>query len=205
MIFEKLNNGAYINIFSPKSIYYNENFELENLKVYKKYLKDISKKNKLFKSDLININTSHSTDYHLNNDDFFKPLLNKILEESKLYLQRLGYDNNFCNNIFIESSWFNIGSINDNLVKHIHPGSLLSGAFYIECDSKDDKIFFFGDDDMILPPQNYNELSSKFTSYSCLPGSLLLFKSNINHCTNKQNSKEKITISFNINYNEFSR
>ena len=47
--------------------------------VYKS-LKDISKKNKLYKSDLININTSHSTDYHLNNDDFFKPLLNKILQ-----------------------------------------------------------------------------------------------------------------------------
>ena len=29
MIFEKLNNGAHINIFSPKSIYYNENFDLE--------------------------------------------------------------------------------------------------------------------------------------------------------------------------------
>src|SRR5210317_1089006 len=121
MIFEKLNNGAHINIFSPKSIYYNENFDLKNLKIYKKYLKDISKKNKLFKSDLININTSHSTDYHLNNDNFFKSLLDKILEESKLYLQRLGYDNNFCNNIFIESSWFNIGNKNDNLVKHIHP------------------------------------------------------------------------------------
>ena len=84
MIFEKLNNGAYINIFSPKSIYYNENFDLENLKTYKNYLKDISKKNKLFKSDLININTSHSTNYHLNNDDFFKPLLDKIINESKM-------------------------------------------------------------------------------------------------------------------------
>ena len=200
MIFEKLNNGAHINIFSPKSIYYNENFDLENLKTYKNYLKNISKKNKLFKSDLININTSHSTDYHLDNDDFFKPLLDKIINESKIYLKKLGYDNNFCNNIFIESSWFNIGDKNDNLVKHIHPGSLLSGAFYVECDSKDDKIFFFGNDDMTIPPQNYNDLSNKFTSYSCLPGSLLLFKSNINHCTNKQNSKEKITISFNINY-----
>jgi len=200
MIFEKLNNGAHINIFSPKSIYYNENFDLENLKTYKNYLKNISKKNKLFKSDLINIDTSHGTDYHLDSDDFFKPLLDKIINESKIYLRKLGYDNNFCNNIFIESSWFNIGSKNDNLVKHIHPGSLLSGAFYVECDSKDDKIFFFGNDDMSISPQNYNDLSSKFTSYSCLPGSLLLFKSNTNHCTNKQNSKEKITISFNINY-----
>ena len=200
MIFENLNNGAHINIFSPKVIYYNEKFELENLKTYKKYLKDISKKNKLYKSDLININTSHSTNYHLDNDDFFKPLLDKILKESKVYLQKLGYDSNFCNKVFIESSWFNIGNKGDDLVKHIHPGSFLSGAFYVECDSKNDKIFFFGDDDMTLPPQNFNDLSSKFISYSCLTGSLLLFKSNINHCTNKQNGKEKITISFNINY-----
>mgnify|MGYP003123383910 FL=1 len=41
MIFEKLNSGAHINIFSPKSIYYNENFDLENLKTYKNYLKVI--------------------------------------------------------------------------------------------------------------------------------------------------------------------
>tara|TARA_Y100000004_G_C8852770_1_gene385482 strand:- start:205 stop:810 length:606 start_codon:yes stop_codon:yes gene_type:complete len=199
MIFEKLNNGSHIKIFSPKSIYYNENFDKDNLKLYKDYLKNIANKKELFRSDLININTSHNTNYILNKDEFFKPLLNKILNESKLYLNKMGYDDNFCNKIYIESSWFNIGKKNDNLVKHIHPGSLLSGAYYIECDNINDKIFFFGDDDMTLPPKNFNELSSKFMSYSCLPGSLLLFKSNINHCTNKQNSNEKITVSFNIN------
>ena len=72
----------------------------------------------------------------------------------------------------------------------------------MSCDSEKDQILFFGDDDMTLPPQNFNDLSAKYTTYKCILGSILFFKSNINHCTNSQKSNEKITISFNLNYNK---
>ena len=44
MIFEKLNNGSHIKIFSPKSIYYNENFERTML---------IDRLENMFKNDVI--------------------------------------------------------------------------------------------------------------------------------------------------------
>ena len=199
MLFKKLKGGGEINAFCPKSVYYNENFY--EVSKFKKHILDISKKEKLFRNGFINVDTSHSTNYKLEKDNIFNDLFTKILIESKLYLLELGYTKDFLNKLFIESAWFNISKKGDSLIKHIHPGSLLSGSFYVSCD-KEDQIVFFGDDDMILPPQNFNDLSDKYTSYNCIPGSFLLFKSNINHCTNSQKSDEKITISFNLNYNK---
>tara|TARA_R110000803_G_scaffold41257_3_gene88809 strand:- start:131 stop:742 length:612 start_codon:yes stop_codon:yes gene_type:complete len=197
MLFKKLKGGGEINTFCPKSIYYNKNFY--KVSIFKKHILNLSKNKKLFRNTFINVDTSHSTTYELEKDNVFKDFFKKILEESKLYLLELGYNNEFIKKVFVESAWFNIGKKGDNLIKHIHPGSFLSGAFYVSCDDKD-QIVFFGDDDMTLPPQNFNNLSSKYTSYECIPSSLLLFKSNINHCTSSQKSKEKITISFNLNY-----
>ncbi len=198
MLFKKLKGGGEIHTFCPKNIYYKENFY--NTTEFKKHLLNISKDQKLFRNGFINIDTSHSTDYSLLKDKVFNKFFEEVLKESKLYLLELGYDQEFTDRLFIESAWFNIGKKGDSLIKHIHPGSLLSGAFYVSCDNEEDQILFFGDDDMALPPQNFNDLSAKYTVYKCTPGSILLFKSNINHCTNSQKSNEKITISFNLNY-----
>tara|TARA_R110000822_G_scaffold304049_1_gene429036 strand:+ start:153 stop:761 length:609 start_codon:yes stop_codon:yes gene_type:complete len=199
MLFEKLKNGAEIHTFCPKSIYYNEKYDVKNIEKYRSNIINISKNKKLYRGQLINIDTSHNTDYYLNKDLIFKDLLASILKECVVYLKRLEYDQDFLDKLFIESAWFNLGKKGDSLIKHIHPGSFLSGAYYVSCD-KEDKIIFYGDDDMILPPNIFNELSSKYITYQCIPGSLLLFKSNLNHGTNPQKSNEKITISFNINY-----
>lgn len=197
MIFKKLNGGGEIHSFCPKSVYYKENFYKTN--GFIKHLKSISKKQKLFRNGFINVDTSHSSEYHLEKDTIFKDLFENILSESQIYLAELGYNNDFLNKIYVESAWFNISKKGDSIIKHIHPGSFLSGALYVSCD-KEDEIVFFGEDDMTIPPQNFNDLSAKFISYKCIPDSILLFKSNINHCTNVQTSNEKITISFNLNY-----
>ena len=51
---------------------------------------------------------------------------------------------------------------------------------------------------MTQPPETYNELSYEYCSYHCKEAKLILFKSNLNHSTNKQTGKEKIVISFNL-------
>ena len=200
MLFKKLKSGGEINTFCPKTIYYKENFY--NTTEFKKHILTVSKNNKLYRNGFINVDTSHSTNYSILKDKIFNKFFKEVLKESKLYLLELGYNQKFIDKLFIESAWFNVGKKGDSLIKHIHPGSLLSGAFYLSCDSEEDQILFFGDDDMILPPQNFNDLSAKYAAYKCIPGSILLFKSNINHCTNSQKSNEKITISFNLNYNK---
>ena len=197
MLFKNLKGGGEIHTFCPKSVYYKENFYKTT--EFKKHLINISKKQKLFRNGFINVDTSHSTEYSLEKDSVFKDLLENVLNECKIYLAELGYNSEFLNKVYVESAWFNIGKKGDSIIKHVHPGSLLSGAFYISCD-KNDEIVFFGEDDMTIPPQSFNDLSTKYISYKCIPGSILFFKSNINHCTNSQKSNEKITISFNLNY-----
>jgi len=70
--------------------------------------------------------------------------------------------------------------------------------FIINSICKDDEITFVNDENGIFPPKNYNDLSYQYCKYQCIPGRLILFSSDLGHCTNPQKSNEKITISFNI-------
>ena len=164
----------------------------------KKRIAKINQEHNLNRNEILNVDTSHNV-YDLTNDNFFKPLLNTFLDHSKLFLEHLGYDKNFLDRCFLESSWFNISYKNDSLAKHIHPGSIVSGAFYIESNIGDN-IYFHRQDDMILPPSNPNSLSTKHVAYPCLENELLIFKSNLNHSTGAKKDGKKIVISFNIGY-----
>jgi len=167
-----------------------------DLKSIKKHISKIARQYQLNRNEILNVDTSHNV-YDLINDDFFKPLLNDFLVHSKVFLKELGYDQTFLNQCFVESSWFNISFKNDNLAKHIHPGSIVSGGFYVET-APSDSIYFYREDDMILPPSTPNPLSAKYTQYPCKEGQLLIFKSNLNHNTSVKKEGKKIVISFNI-------
>lgn len=181
----------------PKSIYSVNNLHKEYLSSYIKEVKKIKNTKKTF---YIDVNSSHLLE-EIHNKNTFKNLFKDILEHCKNYAGHLGYSKESCDKLCIINSWFNISSKGDSLLKHIHPASLFSGAFYLKS-NKDDYINFFKEDDMTIPPENYNELSYEYCSYECTAGRLLLFKSNLNHSTNKQNGKEKIVVSFNIGFNK---
>jgi uncharacterized protein (TIGR02466 family) len=193
MIYKKLYNGE-IHTWFPKTIFLLDNFHKNNLKLYKKILYDF--KDKTHRTEFQNIQTSHSKQ-SLHQNDKFKFLFKDILNYSLLFLNEIGYTKDVTSNFKITNSWFNIGKKGDFLHKHIHPGSILSGAFYINCIKKD-KISFHKVEDVLLLPKTFNDLSFEYVQYQCIPGRLLLFPSNIPHSTNSQIGKEKITISFNI-------
>jgi uncharacterized protein (TIGR02466 family) len=180
----------------PVPIY--KTFLSEDLSRVKKHIIKLSKKLSLNRNTILNVDTSHNV-YDLVNDSFFVPLLNDFLLHSRTFLVALGYDKHFLDKCFVESCWFNISSKTDSLAKHIHPGSIVSGAFYVES-SPTDHIYFYRTDDMILPPNNHNKYSTKYVSYPCTPNQLILFKSNLNHSTGAQKEGKKIVISFNIGY-----
>jgi len=180
----------------PVPIY--KTFLSEDLSRVKKYIVRLSKKLSLNRNEILNVDTSHNV-YDLVGDSFFVPLLNDFLLHSRKFLVALGYDKNFIDGCFVESAWFNISSKTDSLAKHIHPGSIVSGAFYVES-SPTDHIYFYREDDMILPPNNHNKYSTKYVSYPCNPNQLILFKSNLNHSTGAKKEGQKIVISFNIGY-----
>ena len=99
------NKIAEIHNHFPTAIY--KIFLEEDKKNIKKHISKIKKEHKLNRNDSLNVDTSHNV-YDLVDDIFFKPLLNTFLKHSKLFLKELGYDNDFLNRCFLESSWFNI-------------------------------------------------------------------------------------------------
>ena len=187
------NNEFEIHGVFPKPIFKVDNLFTNKLDYYEKSIKSFNQK--LIRNGYNNVDTSHNV-INLHTENNFKELFDSILNYSKVFLKEMGYDN--LNNININNSWFNISKKNDYLQKHIHKGSLISGAFYVKS-GKDDVIDFFDNNDMIIDSERCTELSATVFSFDCIPGRLLLFKSSLEQGTPKQISKEKIVISFNIN------
>ena len=188
-------NNARIDTWFPKSIYVVENFNIGNIRLYEKEIKKLKSNKK--RNDYIQVDSSHQID-SLHKKEIFINLFNDIKKHILTFLKNLGYDDSTLLKMDFNESWYNISKPGDYLIKHIHPNSIISGAYYLKS-NKNDFITFFDNDNMILSPINYNELSYEYCSYECTPGKLLLFKSNLNHSTNKQIGKEKIVISFNFN------
>lgn len=198
MIKKQLQSGAEIHSWFPKNVYINnidEQYTLEDLKELENILKSSdcqSKRNWEFNVDSYSIEDNSK----LLKNNKIKNVFNKLLEASKEFCREIGYDEAFCEKLEIVNKCFNIGKKGDYVQKHIHTDSLLSGNFFIKCNEKDGIRFY--DEDLIEPPYITNDYSYTNATYNCTPGTFVLFKSSLPHSTNKQTSKEKITLSFNI-------
>lgn len=197
MIYKQLDNNIRIDTWFPKSVYSVTNFHLNNLSLYENEIQSIQNKSNFSKHEDFDVISSHNKIDILNNSVFLD-LKNDILQHAKNYLIQLGLSENKTNNLKVLNSWYNVSNKNDSVDKHIHWGSYLSGAYYIKSD-KDDIIYFHKEDDMLEHQDNINDLSFNRVAYECREGVLLLFKSNLNHSTNKHKGNGKIVISFNIN------
>ena len=86
--------------------------------------------------------------------------------------------------------------------QHNHPGSLLSGLFFVDEPEVDmGNVQFFRDDESryYLPTLDlYNNITTKLASYKPQTGLMLVFPSWIKHATTMNNSdKNRLVISFN--------
>jgi uncharacterized protein (TIGR02466 family) len=131
-----------------------------------------------------------------------QPLLTELRNRVKeLYI---GLDFNPAIEPRILNLWININGTYHHNAPHVHPGSLISGTYYVKGDQSSGEIVFH------TPVQSYNytftdKLVSKynnFNSIECLhspvPGKLILFPSWITHHVRPNYSKEdRISISFN--------
>lgn len=192
-----LKNKAKIETWFPTSIYIYENLlSLNYLNDIYKHIINLSKTLKLKRTSDLEVDSTH-TITNLINDINFNLLKKCLLEHCKVYAFELGYSKDIIDNFFVNQIWFNISKKGDFLMKHIHPGSIISGAFYIKS-NEEDRIRFYAEKSSILTPVNFNNLSYEYCDYKCSVNSLLLFKSDLYHSTNKAKT-EKIVISFNIN------
>jgi uncharacterized protein (TIGR02466 family) len=115
----------------------------------------------------------------------------------------------------IESIWMNTNSYKDSNRVHAHPGSAISGVYYIKTPSSAgnivfqhpavDELGFYYNSFQSLPgdvnePEEYNEYNTGSTIASAKENVLYLFPSWLKHYveSNMNKTEERISISFNI-------
>lgn len=187
-----------IETWFPKSIYIVDNVCVNLLKNLKAQIQNNDIQTK--RSQTLNVDSTHLVNNLLHKTEVFCDLKNSIEYHARLFLEYMGYNSEYVSKCDVVNMWYNISNKNDFLFPHTHPGSILAGAYYVESIEENNIIFY---DDMTSsyePPTNITNLSMTTCNYPCVPGRLLLFRSNLLHGTPKQiNEGQKIVISFNIN------
>jgi uncharacterized protein (TIGR02466 family) len=185
-----------ITLWFPKAIYFQPNILNNRLGIYEQRIKDAFSSVETFRDGQKNVDSTHKSHKNiLKVADLDWMLAEHFLLHAKQYLNALGYKKT--DNLHIQNCWANISYPGDYIFPHNHNGSMISGVYYVKC-SADEKIKFFNSPTMLPDPEEWNENNYQYCEYSCIPGSLLLFTSDIMHGTEKQVCEEKIAISFNM-------
>lgn len=182
----------------PKHIYNKDNVCLEYLASFRERILEIQDEYGVKSNQLLNVKSTHLTYMTLHTDTIFSPLVDQINESAMEFGTYLGYYPETIFRLSIGNMWANVSDKGGYNFPHTHPGSILSGAFYIST-VPENKIVFFDDYINVEMPTNVNTDTYDHVTYDCIPGRLVMFKSDLAHGNPpQQGDGEKIIISFNI-------
>lgn len=153
-----------------------------------------------YRNNSLNVDSTHQTNRYLHNEkESFKKLSKTIMEHCTSFILNCGYSEEYLKYLHMQEMWCNVSYKGDYIYPHSHPGAFISGVYYVES-VHGNRIRFYDDLSNSLPGPTFpSEKCSRFTNYTCDPGRLLLFFSNLVHSTYMQDEEgRKIAISFNI-------
>ena len=189
------------NIFESSIMFTDLNINNDKLK---KFILNLQKKEK--SRILSNIGGWQSNDLQLNTKEL-QPLLKEIINMCLKY----GIDQKFKNNsvIHISNIWANINEYKDSNSQHVHPHSIISGVYYVECPKNCGNINFRHPSSLIEYDwlkenlEEYLSTNSVNWLFPSIKGRLYLFPSWLPHSVEpNMNKKEKrISLSFNTRLN----
>ena len=120
-------------------------------------------------------------------------LSEKIQHHLDNYARELGI-----NPLSVIDSWYNIQDVGSTLAQHIHPGSFVSAALYINVDDSSSKLFFENPNSLSTYTwQTDNDSPYGINRYSVTPknGDMYIFPSWLKHGSlNTQNFTESRTV-----------
>jgi uncharacterized protein (TIGR02466 family) len=168
---------------------------VDKLKDFEENIKIIAAKKGTRSSDFLTVKSSFSIYDKMYEDENFKALAKEIKKHCLDYLNELGLEH-ISPDLNFMSMWFNISHKGDFNIPHVHGNSIISGAYYVKS-SKEHQITFFKNISNMMPPSAPDkELGKMIELVDCLPGRLVLFKSDLMHGNACQSDGEKIVISF---------
>ena len=182
----------------PKVVYQATDICVDQLEIFEKEIKSLNSSTLV--TPHFRVKSSHQVLESVHRIPPFKTLTYSINEHLEKFLLEYGYSHEVATNTKVDMMWFNIGEKGNFLFPHTHPGSFISGVFYVK--TTDENVIHFYDPNKspFLDPQTLNEYSSSIFTMRCVEGSLLLFHSDLHHGTPYQEADgEKIILSFNSN------
>lgn len=188
---------GHIDQWFAKPIYVRDGFSTKEGVLLKQYLSEFFIVNADFKrTHELNVNTTHMT-HHFEKDSYFSPFVDSLNREVAIFLRTIGYvfrDDD----LKLLNMWSNLSQRGEYLFPHCHPGSIISGAYYVESTSPEDVIKFYDNPQGMIPAAaNPNQYSYEYAQYQCTENRLLLFKSDLIHGCPALVGDRKIVISFN--------
>jgi len=185
----------------PKPIYYADNVCIDQLPTIEEVIRKIIKDSGTIKTDYLGVESTHETENNLHEHPELKILVNNIFDHILQFSQHLGYDPIDIFSMKMQMMWANISDQHGYNFTHTHAGSIFSGAYYIKT-VPENTITFFNNHETLLPAKHKNTIySMNVVNYECIPGRLILFKSDFPHGNVPQKQPgEKIVISFNVGY-----
>jgi len=153
--------------------------------------------------------TSYSSvdQLHLSSPSF-KKLEQLISKEVLNFCKELDFDlKKPKEQIYIQNMWLNVNSTNSYHSMHLHPGSTISGTFYLQCPKGSGQLKFENpllDKKMACPPRKAESSKNPDHLYfSPKAGYIILFESFLRHEVEcHQALKERVSISFNYHWRE---
>ena len=147
-------------------------------------------------------NTTYNTigKYNIFKDDDFKDVNDFVLKSIDKFCDELKIDKE-CIDKIPNDAWFNIYREGDYQEYHHHGNSVLSVVYFLKVPKNPAKIFFKSPViDMIpLSYKNYTPDTFERIHFEPQPGMLLIFRSHLEHCVEKQTNKdERISLAYNF-------
>ena len=188
-----------IHTIFPKTIWMADNILVDELPSLSQFCVDICDTYSVESNDLLNVPSTHKTESNLQQFPEMQSLVKHICINALEYCKELGYSNTDIEDMSLHNMWTNVSGENSYIFPHNHRDSFISGVYYVECNPDDEITFFNNPNDLMdRKPTTSNTFNSEYYTIPCLPGRLIMFKSNMLHGTQSQKSHRKIAISFNL-------
>ena len=197
-----MKNIQIYKLFSSPVFHYNLDNHKELNKELENYILSLKNQNKEGQKKS-NIGGWHSPFFDIENNNVAKKFAN-IMEKfyKDVIMSDMGwkYENQKVN---IEAMWSIINKKGSSNIRHMHPNSYLSAAYYVKAPKNSGNISFFDPKEQknfSYPPIKKNtDLSAEIAHVKPEEGNLLLFPAYLYHAVGENFSNEdRIVISFNI-------
>ena len=144
-------------------------------------------------------NEYHFHENYLN--DFIVKILSKYFADGSIFVNKLEFR--------LTGLWMNINPPGSSNKAHMHPGSHLSGVFWVQLPKDSGEIVFQNSfsferfNEMMKYNDKFKEDNALYQNYTLFPGSgaMVLFPSSVYHYVEPNKSNEdRVSISFNVEF-----